>query len=453
MKVRRLLLIAATVVTATLPVDAQDTTAMAKPAVWSLQNCIDYAKQQNITIKRSKVNAQTAAVSVAQAKAAREPSLSFSTNQGFTNRPFQESSAMVNGSQVITSNNKNSYTGNYGLNAQMTLYDGGQTSNNIKLQKINSQIADLAVTSSEMSIEEEITKLYVQILYSMETIKQDEEQIALSTASADRARALFNEGVLNKADVAQLDAQCANDKYQLVADQATLDNYKLQLKQLLELDGDEELNIVVPNLDGDVTATLPSKRDVYNAALELRPEVKSNKLSMDASDLSIKIAKAGKLPTLSLSAGMTTLSMSNNGNFFDQLKRQWNNTIGLSLSVPILDRRSTRTAVEKAQLEKQSSYLQLLDTQKTLWKSIEGYWQEATSAQARYKAAKEQAESVRTSYDLTSEQFRLGMKNIVELLTDQKNLSLANQKVLQAKYMEVLNASLLKYYGGETIDL
>lgn len=453
MKVRRLLLIAATVVTATLPVAAQDTTAMAKPAVWSLQNCIDYAKQQNITIKRNKVNAQTAAVSVAQAKAAREPSLSFSTNQGFTNRPFQESSAMVNGSQVITSNNKNSYTGNYGLNAQMTLYDGGQTSNNIKLQKINSQIADLAVTSSEMSIEEEITKLYVQILYSMETIKQDEEQIALSTASADRARALFNEGVLNKADVAQLDAQCANDKYQLVADQATLDNYKLQLKQLLELDGDEELNIVVPNLDGDVTATLPSKRDVYNAALELRPEVKSNKLSMDASDLSIKIAKAGKLPTLSLSAGMTTLSMSNNGNFFDQLKRQWNNTIGLSLSVPILDRRSTKTAVEKAQLEKQSSYLQLLDTQKTLWKSIEGYWQEATSAQARYKAAKEQAESVRTSYDLTSEQFRLGMKNIIELLTDQKNLSSANQKVLQAKYMEVLNASLLKYYGGETIDL
>lgn len=453
MKVRRLLLIAATVVTATLPVAAQDTTAMAKPAVWSLQNCIDYAKQQNITIKRNKVNAQTAAVSVAQAKAAREPSLSFSTNQGFTNRPFQESSAMVNGSQVITSNNKNSYTGNYGLNAQMTLYDGGQTSNNIKLQKINSQIADLAVTSSEMSIEEEITKLYVQILYSMETIKQDEEQIALSTASADRARALFNEGVLNKADVAQLDAQSANDKYQLVADQATLDNYKLQLKQLLELDGDEELNIVVPNLDGDVTATLPSKRDVYNAALELRPEVKSNKLSMDASDLSIKIAKAGKLPTLSLSAGMTTLSMSNNGNFFDQLKRQWNNTIGLSLSVPILDRRSTKTAVEKAQLEKQSSYLQLLDTQKTLWKSIEGYWQEATSAQARYKAAKEQAESVRTSYDLTSEQFRLGMKNIIELLTDQKNLSSANQKVLQAKYMEVLNASLLKYYGGEAIDL
>lgn len=453
MKVRRLLLIAATVVTATLPVAAQDTTAMAKPAVWSLQNCIDYAKQQNITIKRNKVNAQTAAVSVAQAKAAREPSLSFSTNQGFTNRPFQESSAMVNGSQVITSNNKNSYTGNYGLKAQMTLYDGGQTSNNIKLQKINSQIADLAVTSSEMSIEEEITKLYVQILYSMETIKQDEEQIALSTASADRARALFNEGVLNKADVAQLDAQSANDKYQLVADQATLDNYKLQLKQLLELDGDEELNIVVPNLDGDVTATLPSKRDVYNAALELRPEVKSNKLSMDASDLSIKIAKAGKLPTLSLSAGMTTLSMSNNGNFFDQLKRQWNNTIGLSLSVPILDRRSTKTAVEKAQLEKQSSYLQLLDTQKTLWKSIEGYWQEATSAQARYKAAKEQAESVRTSYDLTSEQFRLGMKNIIELLTDQKNLSSANQKVLQAKYMEVLNASLLKYYGGEAIDL
>lgn len=453
MKVRSLLLIVAAMLLGSQPGAAQDTATVAKPAVWSLQNCIEYAKQQNITIKRNKVSAQTAAVNVAQAKAAREPSLSFSTNQGFTNRPFQQSSAMVNGSQVVTSNNKNSYSGNYGFNAQMTLYDGGQTSNNIKLQKINSQIADLAVTTSEMTIEEQITKLYVQILYSMETIKQDEEQIKLSSASAERARALFKEGVLNKADVAQLEAQCANDKYQLVADQSTLDNYKLQLKQLLELDGDEELNIVVPNLDGDVMAVLPSKRDVYNAALNLRPEIKANKLSMDASDLSIKMAKAGKLPTLSLTAGMTTLNMSNNGNFFDQLKRQWNNTIGLSLNIPILDRRSTKSAVEKAKLEKQNSYLQLLDTQKNLWKSIEGYWQEATSAQASYKAAKEQAEAVRTSYDLTSEQFRLGMKNIIELLTDQKNLSAANQKVIQTKYMEVLNASLLKYYGGDSINL
>jgi outer membrane protein len=434
---------------------AQDTTSVAKPSVWTLQSCIDYALKQNITIQKNKVSAASAAIDVKEAKAARLPDLSFSTSQDITNRPYQQSGSSVSGSQVITTSNKTSYTGNYGLNASMTLYNGGKMQKNIELQKLNSKIADLTVRSSEKSIEESITKIYVQILYAAETIKTDEGLLKVSEASLSRAQQMFKAGSLNKADVAQLESQASTDRYQLVTDQTTLADYKLQLKQLLELDGDEEMNISMPDLDKmTVLEPLPTKSDVYMAALSQRPEIESKKLSIEQSDLNIKIAKSAYLPTVSLNAGANTYNMSGSDySFFKQLKNQWSNTVGLSVSIPIYDKRQTKSAVERAQLAKQTSLLDLQDEQKSLYKTIEGYWLDANSAQQRYVAAKEKCKSAQTSFDLINEQFRLGLKNIVELLTQKNTLSTSEQEMLQAKYMAILNTQLLKYYQGEKIAL
>lgn len=453
MKVKRLILTAAAAWLLHSGMAAQDSTATALPQQWTLQQCIDRAKTQNVAVRRLRVSAQSAQIDVKDAKSARLPQVSFQTTQGFSNRPFQSNSAMVNGSQVVSTNHKNSYTGDYGLSASMPLYDGGQTANNVKLQQLNSQIADLNVSAQELNLEESVTKLYVQILYAQETVKQDKEQIELSQKQLDRGRGLFKSGLLNKADVAQLESQNATDRYQLVADESTLADYKLQLKQLLELDGDQDLELATSGTDADALTPLPAKADVYAAALALRPEIQAGKLAMNRSELDEKIAKAGSLPSISLNAGMSTNTITGNSGFFDQLKRQWSNTLGVTLSVPIYDRGKTKNAIAKARLEKESSYLDLLDSQKTLWKSIEGYWQQATSAQQRYAAAKEQVQYARTSYELTSEQFRLGLKNIVQLLTDKTNLSKAAQQMIQAKYMAVLNAAMLSYYQGGQMAL
>ncbi len=202
-------------------------------------------------------------------------------------------------------------------------------------------------------------------------MKQDKEQIELSQKQLDRGRGLFKSGLLNKADVAQLESQNATDRYQLVADESTLADYKLQLKQLLELDGDQDLELATSGTDADALTPLPAKADVYAAALALRPEIQAGKLAMNRSELDEKIAKAGSLPSISLNAGMSTNTITGNSGFFDQLKRQWSNTLGVTLSVPIYDRGKTKNAIAKARLEKESSYLDLLDSQKTLWKSIE----------------------------------------------------------------------------------
>lgn len=419
---------------------------------WTLQECIDWAKKQNITVQRNKVNVRSSQVTLQDAKANRLPTINFSTSQYVSNRPFQESYSGVIGTEVVAFSNKNSYSGNYSVDASMNLYNGGQTKNNIRLAEINSQIAELQVLASELNIEEQITQLYVQILYSQDAVEHDDELIALAQSQLEQARARKQAGLLNKADVSQFESQLAQNKYQKVADETTLDSYRLQLKQLMELDGDKNLQLADPQLTGNVLADLPDKQTVFQNAVASRPELKAHQLAMDRTYIDEEIAKAGKKPVINASAGISTTNSTGNGNMFTQLKNQWNNGIGVSMIIPIWDHGKTKNAVARARLERESAYLDMVETQKNLWKTIENYWLQARNNQQRYVAAKEKADYCRESYDLTSEQFRLGLKNIVELTQDETNLSTAIQQMLQAKYEALLNIALLKYYNGEGIN-
>jgi len=345
---------------------AQDSVAVTTPATatpevvetpytWTLQDCINWAKQQNITIQRNKVNVRSSALDLENAKNNRLPSVNFSSNQQLGYRPFQETHSAVIGSEIISSNNRASYSGSYGVNASMSLYDGGQIKNNIRLAEINSQIAELNVLASELSIEEQITQLYVQILYSQDAVAHDDELIALAQTQLERAQALKKAGLLNKADVSQFESQLAQDKYQKVADETSLDNYRLQLKQIMELDGDENLVLADPQLERDVLAELPSKQEVYQHAVESRPELKVQQLAMYRTYIDEKIAEAAGKPNVSASAGINTSNSTGNGNMFSQLKNQWNNGVGVSVSIPIWDHGKTKNAVAKARLERETT--------------------------------------------------------------------------------------------------
>ena len=442
-------LIIAIMLTLSLGVMAQTSDSlMTKPAAWTLEDCIRWAKQENISVKRGRVNVEQQRIAIEEARSNRLPTVSFSTSQGVSYQPFRANSLSVNGSQVTTNVHKAGYSGNYGLSASMPLYDGGQIKNNIKLQELNSQIAELAVHQTLLSIEENITKLYVQILYAQESLKMDDEQIALAQQQLDRAKALFKAGMLNKADVSQMESQLANDQYQKVADETSLADYKLQLKQIMELDGDYDLVLADPVLASEVLAPLPSKVDVYQSALTYRPEIRSSQLAIDRSDLDVKIAEAQGKPSINANAGINTSNNTGGGNMFTQLKDQWNNSLGVSLNLPVWDHGKTKNAVARAKLERETAELDLIDTQKSLWKTIENYWLQTYSSQQRYIAAKAKADAARTSYELTSEQFRLGLKNIIELTTDKTTYSASQQQMLQAKYMALLNIAMLHYYGN-----
>lgn len=422
---------------------------------WTLEDCINYALEKNIQLQQNKILLQESEEDVKEAKAALFPSLSFSTGHNVVNRPYQENSSTVSGTEIISSDSKTTYSGNYGLNAQWTLWNGNQRLNNIKQQKTNREIAQLTVAETENMLKEQTAQLFIQILYADESIAINKGTVEVSRATYERAQELFKEGSISKADLAQLEAQLSNDEYQLVTSESTLRNYKLQLKQLLELDNTKEMSLVLPHIsDEHVMELLPSQTDVYQTALATRPEIKSSKLDIDNAKLAISSAKAGYMPTISLSASTSsTTNSSSSNNWTQQMKYGWNNMIGLSLSLPIFDQRQTKTSIRKARLQYDTTQLNLINAQKELYSTIESLYLDALNAQQQYVAAETKLKSSQTSFDMVSEQFNLGMKNTVELLTEKNNLLSAQQQRIQAKYMAILNRTLLNFYAGQEIEL
>lgn len=441
-----------TILSAALPLYAQENS---NGKEWTLQECINYALEKNIQLQQNKISLQESEIDIKDARASLFPNLSFSTGHNVVNRPYQEQSNTVSGTEIISSDEKTTYNGNYSLNAQWTLWNGGQRLNNLKQQKTNRDIARLTVSETENTLQEQITQLFIQILYADESIQINRSTLEVSKATYKRGQELFAEGSLSKADLAQLEAQVSDDQYQLVTAESTWRNYKLQLKQLLELDGSEEFNLVLPELnDENILKMLPSQTDVYQAAMAIRPEIQSSRLSIENAKLGISAAKAGYYPTISLSASSssTTNSASTN-NWAQQMKYGWNNMIGISLSIPIFDNRQNKSNVQKARLQYNTSQLDLINKQKELYSTIEGLWLDALNAQQQYVAAETKVKSSQTSFDMVNEQFNLGMKNTVELLTEKNNLLSAKQQLVQAKYMAILNRTLLDFYAGNNIEL
>ena len=184
----------------------------------------------------------------------------------------------------------------------------------------------------------------------------------------------------------------------------------------------------------------------------MRPEIKNAELGIESSELNIKIAKALRLPTVGVSAGVSTNTTSMNKSGWDrQMKNNFTLGGGINISVPLFDNRQAKTAVTKAQIQRQNYLLDLKDKQTALYSAIENYWLQANNNQSMFKSARISTESAKESYNLLSEQFRLGLKNIVELMNGKDQLLKAEQNELQSKYLAILNINMLKFYEKGSI--
>ena len=420
--------------------------------VWTLDDCIAYAKEHNITLQKARLSTQSAEEEVKGSKGALLPTLSASTNQSMGYRPWQDTgtSTVTNG-QVNAKVDKGYYNGSYGINAQWTVWNGNRNYNQLKQSKLAAQQAQREAEVTANSIQEQIAKLYIQLLYLNEAVKVSEQSLETSKKNEERGQQMLAVGKMSKADVAQLTAQRASDEYTIVESKANIARYKLELKQLLELQGDTQFDIAVPTTtDAEALATLPSLQTTYEQALSTRPEIASSQLDIESSQLSTKIAKSGYLPTLSMNAGVgtSTNSLSNN-TWGSQLKTNFDASVGLTLSIPIFDGRQTKTSVRKARIQQEIAQLDYLDTQKELYQTIEGYWLDAETNQQKFRSAQATVQSEQQSYDLLQEQFQLGLKNIVELMTGKDKLLTAQQNMLQSKYQTILAQQMLKFYSGK----
>lgn len=420
---------------------------------WTLKECINYALENNISLQKTQIKKASANEDYLQSKAALLPSLSASSNQNVSYTPWVTSGISGEGF-TKSSVDKVYYNGSYSVTGNYVIWNGNKNRNQVKLNKLTYEAAALDSATQAQNLQEQIATLYIQICYSTEAIKVNQESYMSSLENENRGKEFVKIGKMSQADLAQLTAQRAQDEYNIVAAESNVKNYKRQLKELLQITNDEAFDIVIPSTtDSQALASIPALNSVYASALDNRPEIKSYQNMIDQSNLNIDIAKAGKMPTISANAGVSTSSTSmNKTGWGTQIKQNFNLGGGVSISIPIYDNRATKTAINKANLQKQSSMLDLKNEQTKLYSTIENYWLQANTNQSQFKSAKVSTESAKTSFELLNEQFKLGLKNIVELRTGKDNLLKAQQNELQAKYLTILNLGMLNFYKNGKVE-
>jgi len=414
---------------------------------WSLRDCIDYARSENIQVKKAQISVESSDVDIKQSKAALFPSLSAGVSQNFSNSKKDDGNGNYKYDAV--------FNGQYSLNASWTIFNGKKNLYNIKQAQLQKESGELNTQEIQNNIEISITQTYLQILYARESIKNNENIVESSAAQLKQTQDFLDAGSITRSEYAQVEAQYSSDRYNLVLAQNSFDNYKLQLKQLLELDYGADLELEFPEIsDAEVLTPIPAKYDIYQTALSIMPQIKNSQVGIDLANIGKSSAKAGYLPTLSATGSLGT------GNIYDQspsfatqLNRNFAQSIGLSISIPIFDNRTNKSNVQRAELAIQTARLNLLDSQKDLLNTIEGLYLDAVSGQSKFNAAKDKLNSAELSYTLVKEQYNLGMRNTVELTTEQNNYANAMQELIQAKYTALLSLKLLNFYQGQEITL
>ncbi|MBF1074161.1 MAG: TolC family protein, partial [Prevotellaceae bacterium] len=279
---------------------------------WTLQDCITYALQHNISLQKIRLQRLSAMEDVKESHAALFPSLSGMVSQNVSYNPWPQSgSYTIAGNRVQTQVDKVYYNGSYGINANWTVWNGNRNYNQIKLNKMAEERSSLDSAVSANSLKEQIAQLFVQILYSQEAVQVNRITLETSKKNEARGQEFVKVGNMSKADLAQLTAQRAQDEYAVVQAESALSDYKRQLKQLLQITDQEAFDVVVPETtDAMALQTIPQVTEVYEAALSNRPEIKNAMLGIKYSDMQAKLARAGKMPTVSVlgSIGTNTTS-------------------------------------------------------------------------------------------------------------------------------------------------
>ena len=417
-----------------------------KTLQWDLVKCIDYAKKNNIQINSIRLNQQTSQQQYLLAKAARLPNLSASASETF-----------AHGNNVTSYNGSlgSRYTsqGSYGVNSNVTLYNGNAITNTILQANLAVQQSNYAIIQQENDITLQITQAYLAILLDKENIIYDTDLVNTSAAQTKLEQQRYNVGSVARKDLIQLQAQQAADQYTLVNQQNTERGDLLTLKQLLLLPTDTHFDIFKPDSVAAKDTTASPLREAEDIALKNRPEVKNSELGVQIAQYGVKIAQSGYLPSLVAGAGLSSGYLNGNPGFFSQLNTNFYQDIGLTLSIPIFTKRVVKTQVEEAKINVDQARLTLNDTKIVLSQTVERAYLNFQNAKSQYDAAEVEYKFNQESYRIASEQLKVGVASIVDFLL-QKNLFIQSQQAfVQAKYNVLLTLKIYDFYKGVPIKL
>ena len=433
---RRILILAA-VLAAGVPARSQE-------GPWSLMDCIDYALEHNLTVKQGALTVEQREVDLNTAQSRRLPGVNASASE---NLSFGRGLTADN-----TYSNSNTTSTSFNLGGDLPIFQGFDITNGIKLSKLNLEAATADLEKARDDIRVSVAQAYVQILYNQELLAVARQQAEHDAELLEQIRERLSAGKVSAAEVSAQQATLAQSRQSEIQAEGNLRIALLDLTQLLELPSPEGFSIVTPEV-GDVAGTLLMRPEaIYEEAVAIKPAVESAEIKVDYAELNIARAKGARLPSLSLSGGLGTNYYTNSkyasASFGEQLRNNFSQYVGLSMSIPIFQRFNIRNNIRTAELNLRGQQLQLETVKKNLYKEIQQAYYNAVSAQARFAGSRESAASARLHYELTEEKYKVGKADIAAYNDARNNWLRAESEHIQARFQCLYQTKLLDFYRG-----
>ncbi|CCZ71059.1 TolC family protein [Bacteroides gallinaceum] len=425
-----------------MPVHAQQ--------AWTLKKCIDYAIEHNLTIKQQEASAEQSKIELSTAKNSRLPDLNGSASHSFS---FGRSLQADN-----TYNSINTQNTGFSLSTSVPLFTGLQIPNNIALSKLNLQAALEDLNAAKENVSIQVASSYLQVLFNDELARVAHEQVDLSREMLVQREAYFRNGKASESELYEAKSRVAQDELSAVQADNDYQLALLDLSQLLELPSPDGFAIVSPQTDAveNLGTPLPPA-EIYADALLIKPVIKAAQYRLEGAQKSIRIAQSAYYPQLSLGAGLSTnyykMSGMDNAGFGSQLRDNFSQYVGLTLSIPIFNRLATRNRVRSARIQQTTLGWQLEDSKKTLYKEIQQAYYNTLSAQTQYTSSRTAAEAAKASFDLMKERYMNGKANATEFNESRTAWMRAVSDQLQAKYNYIFRFKILDFYRGVPLEL
>jgi outer membrane protein len=443
MKIKSIILLAAIGFT---PVTLQAQSPQ-KSSEWTLKQCVEYAIAHNVSIRQSELTTRQTEVELNTNKWARLPEVTGSAGQNWS---WGRAASPVDNSYSDTHSSNTSFS----VGASVPLFTGFRIPNQYKLSQVNlkAALADLQKAKDDISIN--VASSYLQALLDKELCKVAQEQIQLSQQQLDRLVKMEQLGKASPAEVAEARATVEQNKLSAVQNDNSYKLALLDLSQLLELPTPEGFDVIQPGSQFSLSQLTPPD-DLYQQAVTQKSSVLAAQYRLQGSDLNIKLARATYMPSVSLNLGLGTSYYTMKGvtssSFGSQLNNNLNKYVGVSLSVPIFDRFSTRNNIRIAKIQQMNYSLQLENTKKSLYKEIQQAWYNAVAAENKYKSSITALDAAKESFQLMRAKYENGKATAVEYNEAQVKLRNAESVLLQAKYDYIFRGKILDFYKGEEI--
>ncbi|MCF8256069.1 MAG: TolC family protein [Flavobacteriales bacterium] len=421
---------------------------------WSLQRCLDHAREHNMQLKQSMLNRQQAEYGKSQALAMMFPDLNANVggNINFGRSIDPGTNSFVN--EQVNANN-------FGIGSNVTLFNGLRLLNSFKQAQIDVLAANYDLEGLVNDISMNIASAFLQVMFNEELLRVSKEQLASTTAQVDRTRKLVDAGAMPMGNLLDVESQMAAQELRVVNAENAIQTSLVALQQLLNIRAEDGFSIQRPPMDlpvEDLGAT--TVQSVYDKAMENWPQIKAQETKLESARKGERIAFSGYTPTLRASGNVSTFYSSafrdfnaetlefEDVGYADQVDRNLSQSVSLNLSIPIFNGLQARTAVRRSHLTRINAELQLQDTRNQLYSSVQQAYNDAMAANRQYEAGLKSVSASERAYAYAEQRHAVGAINDLDLSIGRNNLAIAQSDLLRAKYEYIFRAKILDFYQG-----